>query len=715
MEPESFAGGRYACRRLLGRGGQKVVYLVHDVALDRDCALALLDDAGEDAARLRKEAQALARMGAHPNVVTVHDIGEEGGRPYIVTEFVSGGDLEQQGPLPVERVFEVARDILTALAAIHERGVVHRDLKPSNIWLDADGRAKIGDFGLALRKDQARLTLPGTVTGTPAYVSPEQLEDREIDGRADLYSFGALLFELLCGRPPFSGSLPSIISQHLHATPPPPSRYNPALPLEIDRFVLGLLAKSPGDRPLTAKAALAALERMQEEAQRDTRPLPRAEPAAPVPPPSPAPLPSPALSSVPSRPRGARHRTIALVLAGMVVLGLGLGAAALLGRGAPEPARRVAVMATSDPLEATTATMAWALASRLVEEVDRFREFRPISPAGMLAARLSVLKSAKVVPDEAKAPELARSVRADTVAALATASAGEQGGLSVSIHVFATDDPTAGVSLPRMRVTAQDLDQQGPTRLAAQLLVALERQWNRSELTDLARGNPAHSVPFDAYKAYQTAIEYCLIGRYDQCESTVKVALRADPDNALWLSLLNCALSYQGGRDAEVVEVARRVAKGREDLTGYGKLMVEGERLWPETEAARRAGDAARATALAKRMIEIDERIGSDYGDPLGYLFAAAARQYFLDDRPGARALYARVRRLGAPLYSAYYEEAKLLYGDGNWAEGRSGAARLMWTFIDCFPDSDLNAVARADVRRWNLERPAQPASCRED
>src|SRR6185503_19774788 len=154
---QSFANGRYVVRRELGKGGQKVVYLVEDTALHRQCALALMEAAvlqPEDVTRLRNEAQTLARMGAQPHVVTVFDIGEEAGRPYLVCEYVAGRDLadalrKNGGAFPLSRALSIAADILRGLVAAHERSVVHRDLKPSNVWMDEAGAAKLGDFGIA--------------------------------------------------------------------------------------------------------------------------------------------------------------------------------------------------------------------------------------------------------------------------------------------------------------------------------------------------------------------------------------------------------------------------------------------------------------------------------------------------------------------------------------------------------------------------------------
>ncbi|MBI4604134.1 MAG: protein kinase [Planctomycetes bacterium] len=267
----SFAGGRYRVLRLLGAGGQKEVYLVHDEVLKRDCALSLLRGEGASPAnlpRLKREAQTMARL-THPNIVTVHDLGEDGGRPYVVSEHVPGGDLRDEmarasGPLPLERALALACDVALALGFAHGQGVVHRDVKPENVWLALDGSAKLGDFGLALAAEQSRLTLEGAVLGTAYYVSPEQAQGQPVDARSDLYSLGCLLHEMLVGRPPFEGTtLLDIISQHVHAPPPRLRDSSPQSPEALDRLLQRLLAKHAEERPASAGEVLRELERVQ--------------------------------------------------------------------------------------------------------------------------------------------------------------------------------------------------------------------------------------------------------------------------------------------------------------------------------------------------------------------------------------------------------------------------------------------------------------------
>jgi len=286
--PTSFGGGRYRIERPLGEGGKKRVYLARDARLDRDVALAVLKTEGLDEAgreRLWREAQAMGRLGDHAHVVTVHDIGEENGQPYIVSQFMAGGDVErllreaEQHRLPVARALRIAEQVCQALEHAHARGILHRDVKPGNIWLAADGTAKLGDFGLAVALDRARLTVPGMMVGTAVYMAPEQAVGRTVDARSDLYALGATLYEMVTGRPPFLGDdSVAVISQHLNTPPVAPSWHNPEVSAVLEALILELLAKVPEERPASATAVR---ERLVAVAAAPPEPRPAAaEPAA---------------------------------------------------------------------------------------------------------------------------------------------------------------------------------------------------------------------------------------------------------------------------------------------------------------------------------------------------------------------------------------------------------------------------------------------------
>src|SRR5512134_1981640 len=198
----TYGTGRYEVKRLLGEGGQKRVYLAYDTRLQRDVVIAALkvgDFEQEDIARFHREARTLARLGDHPHIVTVFDIGEEQGQPYIVAQFVDGGSvhaLRRSAPdhrLPVAEVVRIGAQICQALQYAHQRGIVHRDLKPGNVWLTRDGTVKLGDFGLAAVLNLSRVSLEGVLLGTVAYMAPEQATGQFAEPRGDLYSLGVML------------------------------------------------------------------------------------------------------------------------------------------------------------------------------------------------------------------------------------------------------------------------------------------------------------------------------------------------------------------------------------------------------------------------------------------------------------------------------------------------------------------------------------------
>ena len=269
-EPRSFADGRYQVKEFLGEGGKKLVYLAHDGNLDREVAFALIKTQGLDETsrtRIIHEAQAMGRLGAHPHIVTVFERGDHGGQPYIVTEFMGGRDvegaIEDAGGhgLPLEQAIELAKATCRGLEFAHSKGIVHRDLKPGNVMLTADGTAKIGDFGLAVATGRSRLTQEGMMVGTVAYMPPEQAMGGEVTAQADLYSLGAMLYEMVTGRTPFVGDdSVAIIGQHLNTPPVAPSWHNPDVPPALETLVLRLLEKDAASRPSSAAQVLESLE-----------------------------------------------------------------------------------------------------------------------------------------------------------------------------------------------------------------------------------------------------------------------------------------------------------------------------------------------------------------------------------------------------------------------------------------------------------------------
>jgi len=251
--------GKYAVTRELGRGGMGIVYAGHDSSLDRLVAIKVIAAVDEDSRkRFLREARAAAAVN-HPNIAQIYEIGEHRGEPYLAMELLEGESLAERlndGPLNVAETIPVGLDILAALSALHARGVIHRDLKPSNVFLTRHG-VKLLDFGLARPLPEGtqvtNLTHTGMLVGTPRYIAPEQITGEPIDGRCDLFAAGAILFEMLAGRPAFIGNN---LVEVLHATlreQPPALTGSPAV-AAVDRVIRHALAKRPAERPASADA-----------------------------------------------------------------------------------------------------------------------------------------------------------------------------------------------------------------------------------------------------------------------------------------------------------------------------------------------------------------------------------------------------------------------------------------------------------------------------
>ncbi len=258
---------RYRIDAELGQGGMGVVYRAHDTLLNRPVAVKVLSAVGlgtTGKARLLTEAQAAAKLN-HPNIVGVYDVGgasEADKAPFIVMELVDGQTLRNYQPASLAEVLALARQICAALDHAHSSGIIHRDLKPENIALTKSQTVKLMDFGLARSADAPRLTEEGALVGTFSYLAPELITGGEPSAQSDLYALGVMLYELVAGRPPFSGGdLMTVFAQHLHAPVVPPSTHNAEISPALDELILRLLSKQPEDRPASAAEVMSALER----------------------------------------------------------------------------------------------------------------------------------------------------------------------------------------------------------------------------------------------------------------------------------------------------------------------------------------------------------------------------------------------------------------------------------------------------------------------
>ena len=254
--------GRYHIRKEIGQGGMATVYLAHQLSMDRDVALKVLPSQflhqATSLERFKQEASIVARL-EHRAIVPVHDYGEHEGMPYLVMRYMDGGSVDgilAGGAISPDKTLKILEQIAPALDYAHQVGVLHRDIKPSNILLDANGDAYLTDFGIArilgTKTESKQLTTTGVV-GTPSYMSPEQAQGHDLDGRSDVYALGVVLFEMLTGERPFEGETPYTVAvKHVTETPPSACEKNPALGRAIEQVLYKVLAKNRVMRYQTA-------------------------------------------------------------------------------------------------------------------------------------------------------------------------------------------------------------------------------------------------------------------------------------------------------------------------------------------------------------------------------------------------------------------------------------------------------------------------------
>jgi DNA-binding NarL/FixJ family response regulator len=279
---------RYRLVEQIGEGSMGMIYRAYDETLNRDVAIKFLLPervaSQESGSRFLREARAVARL-SHPNIMTLYDVGQQDEWRYLVLEYVPGKDLhslmvQRGGPLTVDEALHAIGGALDALAYAHRRGIIHRDIKPENIMVTPEGQVRVTDFGLALARGEARLTREGVIVGTVLYLAPEVISGTLPNERSDLYAMGAVLYELLSGRPPFPGDDPLIVfSQILHAPLSPLREVAPHVPAALESFVQKLMAREADARYATAQETLDALAGLTGTPQA-TRAMPATAPHA---------------------------------------------------------------------------------------------------------------------------------------------------------------------------------------------------------------------------------------------------------------------------------------------------------------------------------------------------------------------------------------------------------------------------------------------------
>jgi len=364
---------RYRLVRRIATGGMGEVWEADDTVLGRRVALkVLVEELAADRRATRRfvrEARATARL-THPNVARVYDFGRDGGAPFLVMELLQGETLADRlaaGPLPPAEAARIAASVADALDAAHQLGIVHRDVKPANVMLTPAGEVKVMDFGIAAAADETHSTTGSGLYATVAYVSPERVAGEPATPASDVYSLGAVLYELLCGRPPFTGSTPALVARaHLHDPPPPVRRIAPWVPPRLAEAAEAALAKDPARRPSSAAALAARLRSAARLPAAPPEPGPRPAPG-PGSGDDPGPEPTramPAAGEVPTvqvggaRPVWRRHRRRFSVLLGVLLVALLalVGVRELTGPGRVPGAGREAPT-TARPREAAAASV----------------------------------------------------------------------------------------------------------------------------------------------------------------------------------------------------------------------------------------------------------------------------------------------------------------------------------------------------------------------
>ncbi len=259
--------GRYRLLKGIGQGGMAEVYLAEDERLERQVAIKILPAAlareGNFLARFEREARSAARL-HHPNILQIHDFGQQDGITYLVMPYLPGGTLAQRiaqarGPLPLDKVVLWTSEMASALQFAHSQGIIHRDVKPGNMLMADGDHIVLSDFGIAkVVNDSTNLTMAGSTVGSPDYMAPEQANG-EPDYRSDIYSLGVVVFQMLTGRVPFTASTPvQVMLMHVQATPPTPRSFNPALPPQVDAVIKRAMAKRPAERYQSANELAAS-------------------------------------------------------------------------------------------------------------------------------------------------------------------------------------------------------------------------------------------------------------------------------------------------------------------------------------------------------------------------------------------------------------------------------------------------------------------------
>jgi len=652
----------YRVLRLLGEGGMGVVYEAEDVRLGRHVALKFVVhkalDRKEAVDRFQREARAASVLN-HPNICTIHDVGEREGHHFIAMELLEGETLEvilARGPLPPRRLLELASQIAEGLIAAHSRGVIHRDIKPANIFVTSGGLVKIMDFGLAkiLQSPAAELlvgsetdvtvarelTTPGFTMGTVSYMSPEQARGEDVDARADLFAFGALLYDMAIGEPPFRGSTPAVIlSGVLERKPVPPLERDPSLPARLQDIILKALEKNPEDRYQSARDMFVDIRRLLRDIDSGT--TESVGPAA-------AWATAPTASSTPAAvaPAG-RGRKVGIAAA---ALGAVLLAGALLLWKPWGAGEKPAAAAASRPEIKSLAVLPLENLSQ-----DPAHEYFADGMTDELIAKLSKISALRVISRTSAMhykglkkplPEIARDLRVDAVVEGSVLRSGDRVRINARLIEVAADRQMWAESYERdlRDVLALQSDVAGAIVRETRVKVA------PGESSRLASQGPVNPEAYQLYLQGRTSFGRMTPDSLRKSAEYFNLAISKDP---------GYALAYAGLADSYI------------QLAG---------RLLPPHEVMPKA-----RTAI-QRALELNESLGE------GHSSLAQVKLFYEYDWEGARAEYDRALEMTPGSALIHQMNGLFLSSQGRAEESLAEAKRA----LDSDPVSSSSGCMRA-------------------
>ena len=498
---------RYRLERPLGRGGMATVYYAHDLRHDRPVALKVFHPelAAALGERFVQEVRVAAKL-SHPHILTVHDSGESAGLLWYTMPVVDGESLRQrldrEGQLPVGEAVRIARTVAEALDHAHAHGVVHRDIKPENILLFA-GEPMVADFGIALALDRAggeRLTQTGFSLGTPVYMSPEQAcADPHLDGRTDIYSLGCVLYEMLAGEPPYTGTTPQAIVAKRLSQPPPPLRIVREVPEALDQAIQTALARNPADRFMTARDFARAIT----------------EGAA-----------APLGTAVPARRARMRLSRRTQTLGGLLLLALAAVVSWLAFRRQPLPTAptRLAVLPFAVPAGGRFAYLAQGMVDLLSRNLNGAEALVTVDPSRVMSA---AGRGETGAPDAEKGRDIARRLGAGLYIIGSVVPGGGQ--LRIQAQLYAQDSTPS----PAITQAAVEGDSAKLFELVDQLTAQLLVRRGQGQGARLAQTAAVTTRSLSALKLYLDAERNLRAAQYDSAIAGFQRAIEVDSSFAL--------------------------------------------------------------------------------------------------------------------------------------------------------------------------------------